>query len=303
VTSRAEPGHGHRRAAVLGSPIAHSLSPALHRAAYAALGLDWSYTARECNEEGLERFLDSCGPSWAGLSLTMPLKRAAVELVDTVDTVGREVGGINTVVFDAQGARHGYNTDVEGIVQALREAGVRAPGSVAVAGAGATAASALAALRDLGMADPVGVYARDLGRTAELQAGAQRIGVEVRVRPLEEFGAAAREVDLVVSPLPRGAADLWAEAVAGGGAAVFDVAYGARPSALVDAVAATGRPAVDGVAMLVHQAVAQVRLMSGRTPPVEAMRAAVSRRALAETGRVGTDIRSGSREDREYPGP
>ena len=112
------------KAAVLGSPIAHSLSPVLHQAGYAALGLPgWTYTAIECDEAGLPGLLAACGPDWAGLSLTMPLKRAVLPLLDTTDPVAAAVGGANTVVF-SRGRRQGYNTDVRGMVAAMAEAGV-----------------------------------------------------------------------------------------------------------------------------------------------------------------------------------
>src|SRR5215471_11409455 len=131
------------RAAVLGSPIAHSLSPALHRAAYAALGLDdWSYEAIECDEAALPSLIAGLDAQWAGLSLTMPLKRTVLELLDHVDPVASATGGANTVVFRGDG-RCGYNTDVRGILDALAEAGVPAGGDVTIVGAGATACSAL----------------------------------------------------------------------------------------------------------------------------------------------------------------
>src|SRR5579859_5897576 len=99
------------KAAVLGKPVGHSLSPALHGAAYGALGLaDWSYQAIECDEAGLPGLLDSCGPGWAGLSLTMPLKRAVLPLLSRTDPIAELTGAANTVVF-AGGSRHGYNTD------------------------------------------------------------------------------------------------------------------------------------------------------------------------------------------------
>src|SRR5579859_5144572 len=111
------------KAAVLGKPVGHSLSPALHRAAYAALGLDgWSYEAIECDEVRLPGLLVGCGPGWAGLSLTMPLKRAVLPLLDHVDPLAAEVGAANTVVFFA-GLRHGHNTDVPGMASALAEGG------------------------------------------------------------------------------------------------------------------------------------------------------------------------------------
>ena len=111
-----------RRAAVLGSPIEHSLSPVLHTAAYAALCLaGWTYTAIECDEAGLPALIAACDGQWAGLSLTMPLKRAVLPLLDRTEPLAVEVGGANTVVF-AAGARHGCNTDVPGMVAALAEA-------------------------------------------------------------------------------------------------------------------------------------------------------------------------------------
>ena len=119
-----ETGRRSVRCAVLGSPIRHSISPVLHSAAYAALGLTWwRYTAIECDEAGLPGFLDRCGPDWAGLSLTMPLKRAVLPLLDRVEPLAVRVGGANTVLL-TPGSRLGYNTDVPGMVRALAEHGI-----------------------------------------------------------------------------------------------------------------------------------------------------------------------------------
>lgn len=138
------------KAAVLGKPIAHSLSPALHRAAYRELGFDdWTYELVECDEAGLPAYVESRSREWAGLSLTMPLKRTVLPLLDHVDPMAAATGGANTVVFRPDG-RYGYNTDVQGIVDALTEAGAPAPGTVTIIGAGATACSALAAAGELG---------------------------------------------------------------------------------------------------------------------------------------------------------
>ena len=124
-----------RRAAVLGSPIEHSLSPVLHTAAYAALGLAaWTYTAIECDEAGLPALLASRDRQWAGLSLTMPLKRAVLPLLDTAEPLVADVGCANTVIF-AAGARQGHNTDVPGMVNALTAAGVSGSGPVLLLGA------------------------------------------------------------------------------------------------------------------------------------------------------------------------
>jgi hypothetical protein len=119
-----------------------------------ALGFtDWTYDLVECDEQGLAGYVESRGPEWAGLSLTMPLKRTVLPLLDHVDHLAAATGGANTVVFRPEG-RYGYNTDVQGIVDALTEAGAPAAGSVTIIGAGATACSALAAVGELGGAAP-----------------------------------------------------------------------------------------------------------------------------------------------------
>ena len=262
------------RAAVLGSPVAHSLSPVLHTAAYAAMGLDdWSYGVHECDEEGLDPFVFGLGREWAGLSLTMPLKRRALELADRAEEPAVRVGGANTLVREADGWA-AYNTDVEGIIAALAEAGVRAPRSAAVLGAGATAASALAALCGLGTASPVTVLARDTSRAATVVDAAERLGHPVEVVPLAEADRHL-DVDLIVSSLPSGAADGLADALSTSGADLFDVVYSPWPTAAARRVAERGGRVVGGFPMLLHQAVAQVRLMTGEPRvPVEAMRAA-----------------------------
>ncbi|HEX7461711.1 MAG TPA: shikimate dehydrogenase, partial [Dermatophilaceae bacterium] len=140
-----------RRAAVLGSPISHSLSPALHRAAYRALGLsNWLYDAHEVQEPALSRFVVDLGPEWAGLSLTMPLKEAAFEVADEVSDLARRTGAINTLVRLRDGGWSGDNTDVYGVSQALRGAGCARVASALVLGSGATARSVVAALATLG---------------------------------------------------------------------------------------------------------------------------------------------------------
>lgn len=279
-----------RRCAVLGAPIAHSLSPALHRAAYAALGLDeHRYTAIECDEAGLAALLDGLDASWSGLSLTMPLKRAVLPLLDEVSDLARAVGGANTVTL-RDGRRIGDNTDVAGIVDALTEAGADRPGSAVVLGAGATACSALAALRDMGAGD-VTVLARDLGRTAQLRDAARRLGVRPRITSLDRvtdhLGA-----DLLVSTLPSGAADAFAALLETGcPPAVFDVVYAPWPTALGTAACAAGATVVGGLPMLVHQAARQVELMTGvprlASPVVAAMRTAGEAELTRRVARLG----------------
>jgi shikimate dehydrogenase len=290
------------RAAVLGSPIAHSLSPVLHTAAYRALGLDdWIYEAIECDEAGLPALLDSLGPEWAGLSLTMPLKRAVLPLLDDADPLVTEVGTANTVVL-AEGRRSGYNTDIPGMVSALAEAGVALPGGVGsewpggsgggseltgdvlVLGGGATATSALAALRDAG-ARGVTMAVRDQARGRHLLEAADRIGIGVRLAPFGPdeprrawlAGPGARLWPLLLSTVPAGAADGWADLIAEGQIAVrvvFDVVYHPWPTRLATAAAGVGAGVIGGFELLLHQAAEQVRLMTGRSAPVEAMREA-----------------------------
>jgi shikimate dehydrogenase len=263
------------RAAVLGSPISHSLSPVLHRAAYRALGLTaWTYDAIECDEASLPGLLAGCGPDWAGLSLTMPLKRAVLPLLDKADPLVTEVGGANTVIF-AAGARHGHNTDVPGMITALAAAGVSGSGPVLILGAGATACSALAALRGLGAAD-VTVAVRDRARAADLEAAADRLGMPVRLADLGGRLPGGRW-HLLISTVPAGAADSYAERILRGDlvpSAVLDVVYHPWPTRLAAAAERTGAALVLGFELLLHQAARQVELMTARTAPTAAMRRA-----------------------------
>ncbi|HSF27336.1 MAG TPA: shikimate dehydrogenase [Actinomycetes bacterium] len=258
-----------RRAAVLGSPIAHSLSPVLHRAAYDALGLrDWTYDAVEITPATLGGFLDGLGPEWAGLSLTMPLKQAVIPLLDAVSAGAREVGAVNTVVL-RDGRREGTNTDVPGFVAALRERGVTACAAPVVLGAGATAGSALAALAALGTRTATVVARRPSAAGPVCEVGA-RVGLDVEVVEWAVPGPAldaVRSADLVVATTPAGAADGLAAALAGGGAApggvLFDVVYAPWPTRLGAVWSSYGLMVLSGLDLLVHQAALQVPAFTG----------------------------------------
>jgi len=269
------------KAAVLGKPIAHSLSPALHRAAYAELGLDdWTYDLVECDEAGLPAYVESRGREWAGLSLTMPLKRTVLPLLDHVDPVAAATGGANTVVFRPDG-RYGHNTDVQGIVDALTEAGAPAPGTVTIIGAGATACSALAAVGELG-APGADVLLRDPARAGALLATAEKLGLKIRLGPIDEGQKQADAVvpDLLISTVPAGATNLSFERTLFSPRppmAVMDVVYHPWPTPLAQAAAAAGAIVASGFDLLLHQAAAQVELMTGKPAPLEAMRAAGQR--------------------------
>jgi shikimate dehydrogenase len=264
------------KAAVLGSPIAHSLSPALHRAAYAALGLaDWSYDAVEVLPAGLPAYLDGLGPEWAGLSLTMPLKHAVLPLLTSASPLVTATGAANTVVL-RDGERVGHNTDVEGIVAALREAGVASCARAAVIGAGATAASALAALHELG-AHHVRVLARSAERAQSLRPVADALGIELRLGELHPLEVEDRWPQVVVSTTPAGALDAFAAGSDPGpdAPALLDVVYAPWPSPLAAVYARAGATVVGGAQMLLHQAASQVTLMTGRPAPLEAMRSVI----------------------------
>ncbi|WP_137990526.1 shikimate dehydrogenase [Streptomyces vilmorinianum] len=270
----------HHRAAVLGSPIAHSLSPVLHRAAYAALGLEgWSYDRFEVDEAGLPGFVAGLDDSWAGLSLTMPLKRAIIPLLDEISDTAASVEAVNTVVLTEDGRRVGDNTDIPGMVAALRERGVEKVESAAVLGAGATASSALAALARI-CSGPVTAYVRSEARAEEMRGWGERLGVDVRTA---DWGSAAEAFasPLVIATTPAGTTDDLAPAVPVAPGTLFDVLYHPWPTRLAAAWSDHGGTVLGGLDLLVHQAVLQVEQMTGRAPaPLAAMRAA-GERALA----------------------
>lgn len=278
--------HTVRKAAVLGHPIAHSLSPTLHNAAYAALELaGWEYGRHDVTEDQLPEFLASLDAEWAGLSLTMPLKQAVIPLLDHVEPLAAVTGAVNTIVFSGQGSGRvtvGTNTDVHGIVAALKE-GTTADGPLvrieraAILGAGATAASALAALAELGCTQAT-VYVRSLGRTAGLRAAAQRMGLVPRFVQIDHAAGELHAYDAVISTLPPHGADPLAEQITAQAftprGVLLDVAYDPAPTALIAAwrnSAGSVEHAVTGERMLLHQAAEQVRLMTGKPGPLDAM--------------------------------
>ncbi|OWA03216.1 shikimate dehydrogenase [Streptomyces sp. CS159] len=266
-----------RRAAVLGSPINHSLSPVLHRTAYAVLGLeDWAYDRFDLDEAALPGFFQQLDSAWAGLSLTMPLKRAVIPLLDEISETAASVDAVNTVVFTEDGRRTGDNTDIPGIVAALREHGVEKVESAAILGAGATASSALAALARI-CSGEVAVYVRSEARAAEMRGWAERLDVEVRIANWSD-AEEAWHAPLVVATTPAGATDALAAAVPERPATLFDVLYDPWPTALAARWSAHGGAVVSGLDLLLHQAVLQVEQMTRRAPaPLAAMRVAGER--------------------------
>lgn len=256
--------------AVLGSPITHSRSPRIHRAAYRVLGLDWQYDAIECTPERLEELLDSRDIAWRGFSVTMPLKDQAFKLSSVRDPVAEASGVVNTLMrITGQGLKPawaGFNTDVSGLAEAVRESQLDASRTV-VLGAGATAVSAVLAAQQLG-AQQISVVARRLEQAAAL---ASRFGVNAYRLDSPEmndlFSApAGSEATLVISTLPGPAGA--AIGIADGFTRVplFDVAYDPWPSPLAARWRAAGGEAHSGISMLVHQALAQLRIFVGGDP-------------------------------------
>jgi len=256
-------------------PIEHSLSPVLHTAAYAALGLSgWEYGRFAVDEAGLPGFVAGLGPEWAGLSLTMPLKRVALDVSDEVAPDTAAIGAANTLVRREDGSGWlAVNTDVVGIEESLRAVGVASVGHAVVIGAGGTAQAALAALRRLGETAPT-VLVRDPARAGALRETAERLGVTPRIVggfPETPLPAA----DVVISTVPAGAADALTAVVWDRATVLLDVIYAPWPTAPAAAAAAAGCRVAGGLEVLLHQAVAQVELMTGRPGPTAEMAAAL----------------------------
>ena len=279
-------------AAVIGSPIAHSLSPVIHRAAWERLGLagDWEYRSAEVDRGGLGAFIAGLDPQCRGLSVTMPCKQAVMQLMDVVDPLAAAVGAVNTVVPGA-GVLTGFNTDGHGITTAIAEAraarGLGPARSACVLGARATASSALAALGALGVTRTT-VVARRFSGPGSVVAAAARMGVgidQVLIGDTARAGAALA-ADIVVSTLPAGAADPLAALVRPGGhQCLLDVVYAPRDTALRRAFEAGGAVIAEGTEMLIHQGAQQVRLMTGRDPDTGVMRAALEAEVASREGR------------------
>lgn len=259
-------------AAVVGSPISHSLSPVLHRAAYRALGLDdWIYWGLEVNEEQLPGFVEGLDQTWVGLSLTMPLKEAVLDLATEVTWTAQVTTSANTLLLEGMRA---HNTDVDGLRLALQRAGFDAePGfTTTIAGAGATARSAVAAVHQLG-AGEVHLLARSPGNAEPARRTAELTGVDLHVHSFgdtEHLGA-----DLVIATVPSGVADQLAKRLPRAPGWLLDVVYSPWPTVVASQWSQRGGHIVSGLEMLLAQAERQVELMTGQTAPSDAMRAAL----------------------------
>jgi shikimate dehydrogenase len=263
------------KAAVLGSPVSHSLSPVLHNAAYRTLGLDHTYSAIETTKSELGIFLDVVNEEWLGVSLTMPLKEVAFNFADTCDELAELTGAINTLVF---GDRvKAFNTDVLGLVDALSEAGSAKVSSAVIFGSGATARSALVALQLLG-AQEVSCIARNETDVERMAGIARQIDVDFSHVQLGESGWL--QADVVVNTTPVGVLDEIAREVISPKGLLLDVVYNPWPTQLAASWAVTGGTIVSGLSMLLHQAGHQVTLMTGKPAPVAQMREALNAELL-----------------------
>jgi shikimate dehydrogenase len=260
---------------VLGSPVAHSLSPVLHRAGFAALGLDgWRYDAIECDDVSLPGFVAGLGPEWVGLSVTMPGKRAALAVAGEATATATAVGAANTLVQVSPGQWLADCTDVDGVIGALHAAGFVTGSRGVVLGGGGTACAALAGLARLGVTE-VDIVVRSASRAARAIECAAHVGVAARVAGFSELASLCPMADVVVSTVPAGVAD----AVAADIAAcqyVLDVVYHPWPTPLADAVLARGGRLASGLDMLLHQALGQFERFTGHPAPAQAMQAALT---------------------------
>ncbi len=256
-----------RKAAVLGSPIAHSRSPQLHLAAYRALGLvDWTYERIECTAEQLPSLVGGFGPEWVGVSVTMPAKFAALRFANERTARAELVGSANTLVRVGADWR-ADNTDIDGVTGALG----RASGHAVVVGSGGTAPAVIVGLAELGV-QRITVLARNADKAAALVEIGTRLGVQTSWLAL---GTPVAEVDLTVTTVPADVAAQYLSTLAGT-PLLLDAIYDPWPTPLASAVEAAGGKVISGLQMLLNQAFAQVEQFTGMPAPTEAMKAALN---------------------------
>jgi len=249
-----------RNFGVIGSPIGHSKSPALHRAAITALGIDASYGLTDVTDKELETYVKGMDQSWQGLTLTMPLKQSVRPLLARQCHLSVLTGSVNTIVRRTNGW-HGFNTDVWGATTAIRERFGSEFERAILLGAGATAASLVVSMHDLGV-EWLDIVVRDPTKTTDIEELARRLGIRSRV---SVFGDSLDSADLLVSSLPATAV-LSEEAIESLDAEfLFDVVYDPWPSALGTEWTNRGLDSMGGLPMLMWQAVRQARVFYGES--------------------------------------
>ena len=267
-----------RKAAVLGFPVEHSRSPQLHLAAYRALGLDdWTYDRIACAADELPSVVSGFGPEWAGVSVTMPGKFAALRFADERTERAQLVGSANTLVRTESGWR-ADNTDVDGVAGALDHR--RDLRRAIVLGSGATAPAAVVALAGLGVTD-ITVAARNQHRAARLLELGATLGARTHFADLADTNlidtslvGQIERAEVLVSTIPSEAAALYASSFAVV-PVLLDAIYDPWPTPLAQAVANAGGQVVGGLQMLLHQAYSQVEQFTGRPAPRQQMAAAL----------------------------
>ncbi|MEO8266400.1 MAG: shikimate dehydrogenase [Ilumatobacteraceae bacterium] len=269
-----------RVAAVIGSPVRHSLSPALHNAGFDATGVDWVYTAFEVAPGGADAAIAAMRAlGLGGLSVTMPHKEAVAELVDELDPAAAALRSVNTVVVLDDGRLKGYSTDGAGFVASLGAQGAEISGShVGVIGGGGAARAIIDAVARAGAAR-VTVVNRSADRAiaaAALAGSIGSVGIESRLR----------ECDIVVNAtsVGMGSTELPCDAgLLNSGQIVADIVYHPRRTAFLVVAEQAGARTVEGLGMLVHQALVQQRLWTG-APVDAAVMWAAAERELASRG-------------------
>ena len=263
-------------AAVIGDPISHSRSPALHREAYRLLGLDWEYRAIKVEAQQLGAFMETLPEDCAGLSVTMPNKRAILDFTDAAESVAKMLGVANTVVIQA-GLKAAFNTDVYGITEALRSGGALAKGEPVVIGNGATACSAIAALGGLHYRSAT-IIARNLSGPQGAYSLASKLGISATGIPLKLEGSvrgALAAAPIVISTIPPSVLQPFANARVRADSVLLDVTYSAGLGPLQQAFVSSGAASVNPLVMLTYQGIAQVKLMTSEEVPFEPIYEAV----------------------------
>lgn len=258
-------------AGVVGHPIGHSRSPDLHAAAYAALGASLTYTATDVDETELFAHVADLrsDPLWRGLSVTMPLKSEAAELADDLTALAQAVGVVNTLVHSGDGHLLGHNTDVAGIMGAVRAAGTVPPSPrAAILGGGGTATAAVAAVQGLG-AQSVDVWVRSEARAHRTTTAAGHLGLPIHLKAWDQAAEHLAGYDVVVATLPPHGCDELAAGLASmrgrtTTGVLLDAAYDPWPSAIARAWKRMGGSIAPGLDMLIHQAVDQIKLFTRR---------------------------------------
>lgn len=251
------------RFAVIGSPISHSRSPKIHRAAYEVLGMDWSYEAFDVSESEFEAFLNRLDSQWRGLSVTMPLKRLAYQHSFEHDEYASQTGVVNTLLR-AEAGWSGFNTDVAGAIAVIRAMKLPVQESAVVLGAGATALSVLVALDHLGFTR-VTVCARRAEQLAAAESFAKPLSLTfdtVQFQPGHALFTAEHSAgDVLVNTLPgEVSATLGIESIDTESTALFDINYEPWPTQLSQLWQSQGGLNADGLDLLVEQALRQIRI-------------------------------------------